>query len=151
MKKLMSSLIVFLLAGFVFVVLLVGCATTGPTKADQPITQEEINQFLGKKWEGTWSDMRYSGNLDASLETVKDEQAKMLIIYSWGDSIQWRVEKGRQLKEANFLRRDGKVILFFGKSRGGNNFEFYLDKNGDLTGQIANTTTFITMYPAKTK
>ncbi len=146
----MSLLIVFLLAGFVFAVLLVGCATTGPTKTDQPITREEINQFL-RKWEGTWYDWGYPGNLDASLEIVKDEQAKILIIYSWGDSIQWRIEKGRQLKEVNFLRRDGKVILFFGKSRGGNNFEFYLDKNGDLTGQIANTTTFITMYPAKTK
>lgn len=131
----------------------VSCATeqrTVQTAETYKPGEQEIEKLLQiGKWKGTWYDKKYQGSLDATLEIIKKEQ-EIEVIYSWGDSPSWKIEKGNSLKQAAFYWDDkGKLVLYFGKSRGGNNFEFVLDENNDWVGRIVNSTNYITMHPVR--
>ncbi len=104
----------------------------------------EIKAFLGK-WEGIWYDRQYTGSLAASLKIIKNEQGNINVIYSRGGSQEWKIEKGSEIKKPEFYRNEkGEMVLYFGKSRLGSNFEFWID-DGNLNGWIVGSSATIVM------
>ncbi|MCX6813571.1 MAG: hypothetical protein NTV77_03820 [Candidatus Azambacteria bacterium] len=136
-------LIVLVLTGLT----LCSCATMNSSVSLVPPDPNlpEIKAFLGK-WEGTWYDRQYIGSLPASLVIFRNEQEEITALYSWGGSFDWKVKKGSIIRKPEFYRnKKREMILYFGKSTLGSNFEFWID-DGNLKGWVVDSATTSVMY-----